>query len=297
MKNKKLSLEQKAPLIAMSIAFVLAIIKFGVWIISGSIALLSSAIDSLLDSWVSLFNYFALKISGRKANNKYNYWHWKIEWIAATIEWTIIIISWLYIIYSWVIKIMNPVAIEYINWTILVMIISILLTWSLVYFLNYVYKQTNNLVIKWDALHYKMDLFTNIAIVLILVILYFFPSLSLIDWILWILIWIYIIKESYNLVKEWINLLLDKRLDNHKEIKKIIKKYKKEKLIHSFHDFKTRSGWSNKSIVEFHFVLDKNTTIYQAHIIWDKITNSIKKLNNKYSWNIIYHVDYYDDSK
>jgi divalent metal cation (Fe/Co/Zn/Cd) transporter len=54
--------------------------------------------------------------------------------------------------------------------------------------LNYVYKKTNNLVIKGDSLHYKMDLFTNIAVIITLVLIYFIPSLSWVDGVVGLLI-------------------------------------------------------------------------------------------------------------
>ena len=56
-------LEKQAPMVAMAVAFFLAIIKFIVWIFSWSVALLSSAMDSLLDTWVSIFNFFAIKFA------------------------------------------------------------------------------------------------------------------------------------------------------------------------------------------------------------------------------------------
>jgi len=289
-------LEKKTPIVAMSIAFFLAIIKFIVWILSGSIALLSSAMDSLLDTWVSIFNFFAIKFAAEEADDEHNYGHWKIEWIAATIEWTIITLSWLYIIYEAIKKIINPQTILHIDWTIIVMLISIIATWWLVYFLNYVYKKTWNLVIKWDSLHYKMDLFTNIAVIWTLCVIFFFPNLTWIDSIVWLWIWIYIIHESYGLIKDGINLLLDRTLEENDKVKEIIDKYFKNKKFDSYHCLKTRSGWSKDNFVEFHFVMNPKTTILQAHNIWDEIENEIKKLNYNKNWHIIWHVDPYDDS-
>jgi cation diffusion facilitator family transporter len=281
----------------MSVAFFLAIIKFIVWIISGSVALLSSAMDSLLDTWVSIFNFFAIKFAWEEADDKHNYWHWKIEWIAATIEWTIITLSGFYIIYEWINKILNPEPISYINWTLLVMWISIIATWILVYFLNFVYKKTNNLVIKWDSIHYKMDLYTNLAVILTLWIIYIFPTLSWIDWIIWILIWWYIIHEAWELIKEGIDLLLDKALEEHDEVKEIIDNYVKNKSFESYHCLKTRAWGSKDKFVEFHFVMDPKTTILEAHELWDKIEEEIKKLDKNSKWHVVWHVDPYDDSK
>jgi len=293
--NKKL--EKRAPIISTSVALFLAIIKFIVWIISGSVALLSSAIDSLLDSWVSIFNYFAIKFAQDPADREHNYGHWKIEAIATTIEWAIITLSGFYIIYASIIKIITPQKIEYINWTLLVMLISIIATWWLVYFLQYVYKRTWNIVIKWDSLHYKMDLFTNLAVIAVLIILYFFPTLSWIDWIIWLLIWLYIIKEAYLLIKQWINILLDTAMEEHEQINKTIQKFVTDKKIDWFHDLKTRASWSHDKFVEFHLVLPPETTILDSHTIWDEIEEKIREINKNYNWNFIYHLDYYDDSK
>ena len=295
MKNKY-PLEKKAPIIAMSIAFFLAIIKFIVWIISWSVALLSSAMDSLLDTWVSIFNFFAIKIASEWPDKKHNYWHWKIEAIAASIEWTIITISWLYIIYESIKKIIYKEAISHISWTLIVMFISIIASWFLVYFLNYVYKKTQNLVIKWDALHYKTDLFTNLAVIVSLVIIFFFPSLYFIDWIIWFLIWIYIIHEAIELIKKWVDLLLDTRLEEHQKVEEILKSYIWKK-INSFHCLKTRAGWSKEKFVEFHFVMNPETTILEAHNIWEEIEENIKNISPNSKWHIVWHVDPYDDSK
>jgi cation diffusion facilitator family transporter len=277
------------------VALFLALIKFSVWIISGSVSLLSSAIDSLLDSLVSIFNYFAIKFALEPADEEHPYWHWKIEWIAATIEWTVIILSWLYIIYAWVNKVLDPEPIVYINWTIIVILISIIATGGLVYFLNYVYKITNNLVIKGDSLHYKMDLFTNVAILCVLGVLFFFPALSFIDWIVWILIWLYIIYEAYSLIKQGIDLLLDKVLEEHEDVKKIIDKYLENNRFDSYHCFKTRAWWSHDKFVEFHFVMNPKTTILESHKLWDEIEKEIKKLDINSYWYIVWHADPYDD--
>lgn len=275
----------------------LAIIKFIAWILSGSIALLSSAIDSLLDSFISIFNYFSIKFAKDPADREHNYWHWKMEAIAIAIEWTIITLSWLYIIYASITKIINPEVIQYLNWTLIVMWISIVATWWLVFYLNYVYEKTKNLVIQWDSLHYKMDLFTNIAVIIVLIILYFFPTLSWIDWIIWFLIWIYIIKEATSLIKQWVNILLDIAIEEHSEIEKVISKFVKKNKIDWFHDLKTRSSWNNDKFVEFHLVLPPETTILESHSVWDEIESQIEKINHDYNWHFIYHLDYYDDRK
>jgi len=75
----KLINERIAPIIASSVAFLLAIIKIIVGFISGSVALLSSAIDSLMDMAVSIMNYFAIKLALKPADKDHQYGHGKVE--------------------------------------------------------------------------------------------------------------------------------------------------------------------------------------------------------------------------
>jgi len=281
----------------MSVAFWLAILKLIVGFLSWSVALLSSAMDSLADTAVSIFNFFAIKFASLKPDEEHNYWHWKIEWIAAVIEWTVIVLSGIYVIYEAIKKVLDPQPIVNIDLSLLVMVISIVATWLLVIYLNSVYKKTKNLIIKGDTLHYKTDLITNVAILITLGVIYFFPWLVIIDWIIWFVIWLYIIHEAFELIKEWIWLLLDKALPESSKIKEILDEFVRKKIIKSYHCLKTRLGWSRYKFAEFHIVLDPNMSILQAHNIWDKIEDEIKKLDSNAIWHITWHIDPFDDSE
>jgi len=161
-----MSLQKTATIVSSITAFLLLVIKFFVWIISGSIAVLSSAIDSLLDLFVSLFNYFAVSNAEKEADSKFNYGRGKIEALASLIEWLIITGSGFYIMYVSVIKLINNEQVNYLWTAVVVMLISVIVTGALVYYLEYVAKKTNNLVIKSDALHYKTDLYSNVWILI-----------------------------------------------------------------------------------------------------------------------------------
>jgi len=285
---------QKVPLIATWVSIILAIVKFVIWIISWSVAILASAMDSLLDVWISIFNWFALKTASAPPDSKFNYGRWKIEGIAAIIEWVIIIWSWLFIIWESVSKILHKEVIQNIDLGLVVMIFSIVLVGGLVLYLSYIAKKTWNLVIKADLLHYKTDLLTNIGVIISLIIVKL-TNIYYVDFIFWLVIGVYIIKEAFQLLKEGLDIILDKALEERDQIKEILNKFVKQWLIKSWHDLKTRKGWQYK-FVEFHFVVDPDTTVKKAHDIGDIIADEVKKLDNKVYWEIIYHADRTDDS-
>ena len=281
--------EKKAVKIASIWAFLLAIIKFTFWIISWSMTLLASAADSLLDFMVSLLNLFALKESAKPADKEHNYWHWKVEWLAAVIEWFIIIVSWWLIIFSSIQKLIRWDSIDWINESIIVMIISILITWIIVLFMKKTADKTNNLIIKADLIHYTMDFLTNSWIILALILVKYTWYQS-IDQIIAIGIAIYIMFPSIRIIKDWIDVLMDKSIEKDEVIWKIILK---NPNIESFHKLKTHKSWG-KVFISFHIVFkNKNISLKEANEISNEIEKDLKKHFKKSS--ILIRQDSYDE--
>lgn len=288
-----MSLEENTTKIASWTALLLAIVKVTVWIISWSVAVFSSAVDSILDFFVSIFNYIAIKNAWEKPNSIFNYWKWKIEYLASFLEGLIISLSGFYILYESISKIIKKESISEIWIAIYVMFFSVFVTFFLVLYLNYVAKKTWNTVIKADSLHYKTDLISNLWILVSLFIIKF-TNLYIIDWIIGILISFYIIWEAYKIIKEWFLKILDISLDSNL-VDKIKNLIEKNEEIKSYHFLKTRSIW-NKNFVQCHLVFKNiNISLLDAHKISDKIECMIKNFESDKYWEIDFHLDPYDD--
>ncbi|WP_458699627.1 cation diffusion facilitator family transporter [Sulfurospirillum sp. 1307] len=288
-----MTLQKKATVISSATATLLIIIKLAIGILSGSVAVLASAIDSVLDLIVSAFNYFAINKSEQPANETFNYGKGKIEALAAVIEGTVITVSGIFIFYQAIKKAYVGDTTHYLDMSILVMLISLVITIALVMFLNYVAKKTNNMVIKSDALHYKTDVLSNGAILISLVLVYI-TNLDIIDAIMGVAISIYIIYSAYEIIKEGVYILLDAALEDEivDEIKNIIDS---EDKISSYHYLKTRKS-GNTNFVDVHLVFNEGISLLKAHSIGDKIEDKIMKINPEAEWVINAHLDPYDDS-
>ena len=291
MKQSK-SLQQKATIISTSVATFLVFIKLIIGMMSGSVAVLASAIDSILDMAVSMFNYFAIKKSEENPNEVYQYGKGKMQAIAAVIEGTVITISGVYIIYVGVKKLIDGSLTTLLTPSIIAMLISIVITYFLVQYLLNVAKETDNLVIKADALHYKTDLWSNAAVLIALVLVY----LSGIDWIdalFGIGIGIYIIYSAYEIIVEGIEILLDRALEGD-TVAKIGEILSKHREVTSYHWLRTRTDGTT-NFVEFHMVLRPNMLLLEAHRIADEVEDEIQLLDGKKKWIITPHFDPYDD--
>ena len=287
-------LEKKATLVSTSVAALLVIMKMTVGVLSGSIAVLASAIDSLLDLIVSLFNYFALHNAEKNPDDNFHYGRSKIEPLAAVMEGTIISISALFILYGAVSKILYPRDMSNMSESISVMIASFIITAFLVAFLNYVSKKTKNMVIKADALHYKTDLFSNGAVLFALGAISYTGE-QLIDPILGIAIAIYMIYSAIPIIKEGILMLLDAALPQE-DIDKIKEIIEAEPVIQAYHYLQTRESGSHV-FISVHTVFNISISLYDAHLIADKIEAQIHDYFKDKKTHILVHMDPYDDSE
>jgi len=290
----KMSPQKRATLVSSTVATLLVLVKLVIGVASGSVAVLASAIDSLLDTLVSLFNYFAIKKAEENPDEVYQYGKGKIQAIAAVIEGTVITMSGIYIIYVAIEKLIHKSETSLLIPSILAMLISIIITFLLVKYLLKIAQETDNLVIKSDALHYQTDLWSN-ATVLVSLGLVSLTGLDAIDAIFGLGIGIYIIYSAYEIIQEGIGILLDRALEGDMvaSIGEIISKHPE---VTSYHWLRTRTDGST-NFVEFHMVLRPNMLLLEAHRIADEIEDEIMRLDKTKKWVITPHFDPYDDEE
>lgn len=290
---KKDNKTQKFAVITAGItAFTLAVVKLIAGVASGSISVLSSAIDSMLDCLISVLNFFALKKSNAPANEKFNFGYTKLEALAALFEGALIIGIGIFIFYESALKFKADKVELNLDISIYVMIFSLVVTAALVAFLNSVAKRTQNLIVKADALHYKSDFFTNLAIVAALVIIKF-TGFVIIDAIFGVAISFYIVHSAINLLRESLGVLMDKALEPEM-IEQIEKVISSKKEISSFHGLTSRSS-ANACYISVHLVFDREILLIRAHDISDEIEGQIRAKFPQFEWHIVTHLDPYDD--
>src|SRR3990167_7854269 len=182
---------------------------------------------------------------------------------------------------------------EFMGASIAVMLASIIITSMLVFFLNSVAKKTKNMVIRADALHYKTDIFSNGAVLLALGLISFTGE-DLIDPILGMGIGIYMIYSAFPIIKEGVLMLLDAAL-SEEDIAKIKNIIESDKITANYHHLQTRESGSH-IFISVHIVFNTSISLYDAHLISDKLEVKLKKNFKDKKTHIIIHMDPYDDS-
>ncbi|PAF46499.1 hypothetical protein BKH46_07080 [Helicobacter sp. 12S02634-8] len=278
---------KRATIIAALTSGFLVVIKFIVAFSSGSIVVLASAIDSLLDICMSLFNYFALKNAEKPANQNFNYGFGKLLYIAALLEGIVILGSAVYIFYQSLWNLSHQESLSYTDMAIFVMVLSIVMVGALVWVLGKVAKSSGNAVIAADMLHYKSDLFSNGAILLSLLVMSFW-GFYLLDPILGILISIYIAYGALRIIKNGALMLLDRALPPVMQVQ--ITDILHASQIVGFYNLKTRIV-GDRAFVVVYIIFEEGITLCTAHSISDQIEAQIKALERSREWEIIIHLE------
>ena len=111
-KASRLEMEERAKtsvarLSILAAAF-LIIIKTGTGFITGSISVWASLLDSTMDIFASVINYFAVRAASRPADEDHTYGHGKAESLAGLFQAIVIAASGVFLIYESIRRIINP---------------------------------------------------------------------------------------------------------------------------------------------------------------------------------------------
>jgi len=292
----KSSAPRRATVVASTVALCLVLAKAAVGLISGSMALVASAVDSGLDFLVSLFNYLAIRQAEHPSDARFNYGRGKIKALASVFEGLIIAVSSVFIFGSAVFKLWEGAEVHRAAAAITAMAAATVVTAALVFYLNGVARRTGDMVIKTDALHYKVDLWSNLGILLALFLISR-TGWHWVDPVISIGIAVYIFREAYGLVREGALMLLDRALDDElvEEITHILKEAKGNinHRLSGYHLLKTRRA-DDINFVDVHLVFDKEISLWEAHGVSEDIEERIKNTREA-TWVINCHLDPVDD--
>jgi ferrous-iron efflux pump FieF len=260
-------------LMAVITAVSLVIIKILAWLMTGSISLQASMSDSFLDAVSSFTAYHALRISNKKQDREHNFGHEKVEGIFAIFQCIIIMFSGVIIFRDAYEMLLDPQPMINTTIGVVVMVISCLATYNLVYFQRYVVKKTKSIIVTGDSIHYLSDFFINLCVILSLVLT---KSFVYMDVICGIAVGCYVFYNAILLMKSAFDDLMDKSLP--KETQETINNavLSVDGVI-SIKALRTRSA-GMKKYVEARIIVSKTIPMEEAHKIANNAKSVVKKI-------------------
>ncbi len=291
--------------VATLTALLLILVKLAVGFLTGTVVVIASAVDSLLDFVVSSFNVYAVRNAERPSDPSYNYGRGKIEGVAAFSEGLFITASALYILRQAVFKFVVPGSMGLrwrmpeaippgsLNWAMGAMGLSLAITGVLVWYLKRKVAQSSSLILRADTVHYQTDLLSNGGILLTLALVRL-TGWAWLDPAIAVCVAGYVAYAAVPLIRKGLAMLLDHALEEPlvESIRAIAERTSDR--VTGVHELKTRRS-GNTNLVEFHLVFDEGIGLREAHQVADEIENRVRALADT-RWIINIHLDPVDDS-
>lgn len=267
-------LKNIAALSSISVAIGLCLLKVFGALLTDSLAVLSSMIDSLSDIFGSLITLIAIRYAAKPASCEHRYGYGKAEALSALTQAAFIAGSGLFVMYDGFSRFITPRPVADTGLGLVVMIISIIATLILISFQRYVAKRTNSQAILADSAHYVVDILTNGSIILSLFVVRYF-DFQWFDPLTAIFISLYLLYNAYDLAREAIATLLDRELsdDIRSQIQELVTS---EPFVCGLHDLRTHD-LGGSYMFEFHLELDGSLSLCQAHKYSDIVSAKLRK--------------------
>ena len=279
---------------------VLVLFKAIVGILIGSVSVLSEAIHSGMDLIAALIAFFAVKISGKEADEEHAFGHTKVESISAAIEALLIFAAAVWIIYAAIRKLINPQPLETVGWGVAVMLISTIANLIVSHLLFKVGNETDSAALIADGWHLRTDVYTSAGVMAGLSLIwlgrYFFPGLNLVwlDPVVAIAVAILILRAAYDLTMHAAQDLVDRSVP--REEKEWMQNYLSAlyPTVRSFHRLRTRKAGATR-FINIHLALDSKLTVSESHRIGDEIVADFK-VHFPHDVDVIVHIEPCDGS-
>lgn len=263
-----------ARLSILAAAFLITL-KFATGLLTGSISVWASLLDSAMDIFASTINYIAVRAASRPADEDHAYGHGKAESLAGLFQSIVIAASGIFLIWEAVRRIINPRETSH-EWIgVATMLVATATSLALVRRLRRVAHETDSPALHSDAMHYVTDIYTNTSALVALLIVRL-SHWQIADPLISILIALYILWSAVHVARESIDVLMDRRLpfEIDEQIAEIVSRFHEDGVL-GFHDLRTRRSGSQK-FIDLHLEVERDQRLEDAHAVTVRVLRAIE---------------------
>jgi len=280
-----INLARRAALASVCSAILLGLLKAWAAWTTGSVAVLASLADSVLDLFASLVTLGGVHWASQPADENHRFGHGKAEALAALFQVVVIAVSALAILVRAIERLRGGDISASPESGIAVSMIAIVVTLALTRYQAHVIAKTGSVAIGADRIHYTSDLMLNAAVI---------AALALDAWglrgadpVFGIAIAFWLLFGAWRASEAAIDQLMDKEWPEEKR-RAFVEVAARNPALRSLHDLRTRSS-GNNDFVQFHIAMNPAMTIQQAHDVVEALE---KELGDAFpGTEILIHVD------
>jgi cation diffusion facilitator family transporter len=257
----------KTNLLVMSAACIIGIllmsIKFFAYWLTGSSAILSDALESIINVVASFFGLISVIIASKPADESHPYGHGNIEFFSAGFEGALILLAAGGIVFEGVKQILDPVALPHLGVGLLFLALAGVGNLTLGMFLIRMGKRTKSLVLEADGRHLLTDVITSGTVLLGVGAVHLTGWLRL-DGVIACIAGINIVLWGFKLVRQaFMGLMQTSNQELLDEICDLLIKHKKDNWI----DVHRLRAWRTGRMahVDFHLIMPRDIPLEESH--------------------------------
>jgi cation diffusion facilitator family transporter len=253
----------------------LVLLKFVVWFFTGSVSVLSEAVHSISDLFVTVIQIVAVRLATRPADRDHHYGHGKFENLSAALQGLFIAGIAAFVVTEAVNRLRSGYHIAHIDLGIGVMILSALVNTAVSVRTYYAAEREDSPALFAQASELRADVITAVGIAAGLTVIRF-TGVWILDPIIALVVAGLILKSAYEVGMRAVYDLTDVRLPPRQEalIRAIIDRNKN--LFASYHKLRTRGSGAGE-FIDFHLQMPSSMPLKRAHDLSDKIVADIKQ--------------------
>jgi cation diffusion facilitator family transporter len=248
------------------------ILKLLAYLVSDSVALLSDAMESIINVVASVMMLSALIISARKEDETHKYGHRKAENISALIEGILIIIAAVLIVQATIGRLFNPVGFNDIDLGLIISLCATSLNGVLAVIMLREAKRNRSMALEGDAKHLFSDVVSSVGVVIGLFVASI-TGIFILDPLIALFVAILLVKMGIDVFRRTSKDLMDSNCAEEEKI--IIAVLEKTQGYIEYHGLKTRRS-GEKVFMEVHLCVDGEVSVKKAHELTEKIEKELE---------------------
>lgn len=264
-------------LLSIAAAVATLSLKFGAYALTGSVGLLSDALESLVNLVAAFVALWALTLAACPADDEHTYGHSKAEYFSSSVEGALIVIAAIGIVLTAVPRIIHPQPLEDIGLGLVIAAVAAIINGAMALVLLRAGERLRSIALRADGTHLLTDVWTTVG-VLVGVALVGLTGWDILDPIIALLVAVNIVWTGTRLVHESGLGLMDTALPvvEQQTISQVLEDYHSKHGI-EFHALRTRQAGSRR-FVSFHVLVPGTWTVQRGHDACEEVELALRRV-------------------
>ncbi len=269
------SLRRRAAMVSIAVGVGLLLIKFSAYYLTHSTAVLSDALESIINVVASSFAFLSITISARPPDESHPYGHGKIEFFSAGFEGALIVIAAITIIWAALPELLHPAQLPELDFALALLVVGGAVNWLLGVYLIRSGRKAQSATLVADGKHVQTDAITSAGVIVGLALVAI-TGWAWLDPLVAILVALNILRAGWHLLEDAVGGLMDKSdIVFLASVTASLQALRQPEWIAPHHLRSWRSG--SVRYIDFHLVMPRYLQLEQTHHVHKQIEKELLK--------------------